>query len=147
MSRFPSGVTVMTARSGDGTYRGFTASAFCSVSLRPPLVLVCLADAAECYDTFRTAHAWSVHILSDHQADLALRFATKGIPKFSAADFEEIDAGQLALPDAVASLFCRAYERYPGGDHLILVGEVIGVRLGEAEPLVHYDRAFPRLVT
>ena len=81
MSQFPSGVTIVTTRDG-ATASGFTASAFSSLSLNPPLVLVCLQKDADCYEAFAHAKAMSVSILAVGQSEIAMRFATRGADKF-----------------------------------------------------------------
>lgn len=145
MSRFPSGVTVVTTVDDAGRHWGFTASAFCSLSMAPPLVLVCLADSADCSAAFREADSWVVNVLARDQAPLARRFATKGADKFGGGEFEALPTGLPMLRDAALSLVCDVYERYPGGDHTILVGEVVDLRLNDRESLVHYAREFPRI--
>lgn len=145
MSRFPSGVTVVTTSDSAGCDWGFTASAFCSLSLTPPLVLVCLANSADSHGAFLGADQWVVNILAEHHADLAMRFATKGVDKFSGGEFAQNEAGLPVLRDAAVSLVCEAYDRHPAGDHTILVGEVVGVGLSDRESLVHYARRFPGL--
>lgn len=78
MARFASGVTIVTTTDDTGQLWGFTASSFCSLSLQPPLVLVCLDRSADCYPVFRARPRFLVNILSTHHRGLALRFATKG---------------------------------------------------------------------
>ena len=80
MSTFPSGVTIVTTVDSSGVWRGFTATSFCSVSMDPPLVLVCLDTGAECHDAFRASERWNVHVISREDADLAL---TRAIAKHS----------------------------------------------------------------
>lgn len=142
MARFPSGVTIVTTVDAQGRQRGFTASSFCSLSVDPQLVLVCLATSAECHNSFELADTWLVHIAGmDHEA-IARRFATRGADKFAGDDFTPHTSGLPHLANAPAVLECRSYARYPGGDHTILVGEVVSVGLGEPDPVVYYDRAF-----
>ncbi|MEU1953454.1 flavin reductase family protein [Nocardia rhamnosiphila] len=142
MARFPSGVTIVTTVDQQGRQRGFTASSFCSVSMDPQLVLVCLATSAECHATFEQADAWLVHIAAMEHEPVARRFATRGADKFAGDDFTPHASGLPHLADAPAVLECRAHARYPGGDHTILVGEVVSVSIGGPEPAVYYDRAF-----
>ncbi|GBD22916.1 p-hydroxyphenylacetate 3-hydroxylase, reductase component [bacterium HR29] len=148
MARFASGVTVVTARSArDGRLAGFTASAFSSLSLDPPLVLVCLDRRADSYRVFSEAEAMAVSVLAHGQHDLALHFASKGIDKFSGRALERGEATGLPLiPGALAHIECAMHDRLEGGDHVILVGRVLRAAVGEGEPLVHYNRAFGRFV-
>lgn len=141
LAQFPSGVTITTTRADDGTQYGFTASAFCSLSLEPPLVLVCLQKDADCFAAFETAQSFAVTILRDGQADIARRFATKGIEKFEGLEVEASYAGPMIV-DAAAYVACETFARYEGGDHVILVGLVTRARSAGAEPLLHYNRRF-----
>ena len=142
MARFPSGVTIVTTVDEQGRQRGFTASSFCSVSMDPQLVLVCLATSAECHDSFERADTWLIHVAGMEHEEIARRFATRGADKFAGNDFTPHTSGLPHLADAPVVLECRAYARHPGGDHTILVGEVVSVRLGDRAPVVYYDRTF-----
>lgn len=141
MARFPSGVTIVTTSDLDGRWWGFTATAFCAVSLEPPLVLVCLANSAECHPAFTHAQNWVVNVIHSDHADLARRFATRGADKFTEAGFKADENGQPMLGDACATLRCSLFARYQGGDHTILVGKVEEVRLGSGQiPAIYFSR-------
>lgn len=143
MAQFASGVTVVTTRDVDGVPWGFTASAFSSLSLDPPLVLVCLEKKADSHPAFERADQFAVSILAEHQGDTALRFATRGADKFGGLDMVEGEATGLPLvPDAMVHLECRIHDRLPGGDHTILIGEVLTARIEDKPPLLHYNRRF-----
>jgi flavin reductase ActVB len=144
MTRFASGVTIVTTADTDGRWSGFTASAFSSLSLDPPLVLVCLAQDADSHPVFVAAPAYIVNVLGQHHEPLALHFARKGVDKFAGGEFRHGRADGLpVLEDALVSLKCRAHATYEGGDHTILIGQVeyAVVRRGGA-PALHYDRRF-----
>jgi flavin reductase ActVB len=142
MASFPSGVTIVTTADGAGRWWGFTATSFCSVSMEPPLVLVCLATAAECHPVFARSLRWVVHVIHPEHADLALRFATRGADKFADTGFVADEHGLPVLPRACAVLDCTVHARHPGGDHTILVGRVERTRLGEDLPAVWFRRRF-----
>lgn len=143
MSRFASGVTVVTTLDATGVPTGFTASAFSSLSLHPPLVLVCLDRRAECFEAFRTAPKLAISILARGQDAAATLFATRGADKFGAVQTTPGEASGMPLIDgALAQVECRTYARFDGGDHVILVGEVLRTKVTAAEPLLHYNRAF-----
>lgn len=147
MARFASGVTVVTARDATGRPFGFTASAFSSLSLDPPLVLVCLERRAESFPAFNTATAFAVSILAAGQSELALKFATRGADKFAGSPVADGPATGLPLVQGtIAQVECRLHERLDGGDHIILVGHVVRAALGAGEPLLHFNRAFGRFV-
>lgn len=141
MSCFPSGVTIVTTRDRSGQPWGFTASAFTSLSLDPPLVLVCLAKSAQCHPAFQSADRWMIHVVGDEHADLAFRFASRGADKFGGGEFEDQD-GLPALPGVPARIECAAHAKHDGGDHTILVGEVTEVELSNVSPAVYHDRRF-----
>ena len=145
MASLPSGVTIVTTTDEAGRWWGFTATSFCSVSLDPPLVLVCLAETADCRPAFERAEAWNVHVIHPDHADLAIRFATRGADKFADTAFVADEEGLPRLPAACVGLHCAAHAHYPGGDHLILLGRVEHTRVADAEPAVYFRRAFHRL--
>jgi flavin reductase ActVB len=145
MASFPSGATIVTTSDESGNWWGFTASSFCSVSMDPPLVLTCLANTAQCFPAFAQAERWNIHVLQHKHADLAMRFATRGAPKFDGAGFEP-DADGLPLhPDVSISLRCAAYSKTDGGDHLVLMGRVEDVAMGDEMPFVYFRRKFHSL--
>jgi flavin reductase ActVB len=145
MARFASGVTVVTTRDASGAPAGFTATSFASLSLNPPLVLVCLDKRADSFTAFETAGYFAVSILAADQAELARRFATKGVDKFAGVAVEwGAVTGSPLLPDAAVQLECRTHQVLDGGDHIIIVGEVVWAVSSDAEPLLHFNRRFGR---
>lgn len=135
----------MTTRDWTGTPWGFTASSFCSLSADPPQVLVCLANDADCYPAFRDGDAFAVNVLAAHQEDIARRFATKGADKFEPGGFRPGARGLPVLDGAVAVLECEVANRFPGGDHTILVGTVYEATARDGDPAVYCDRSFHEL--
>ncbi|WP_239472045.1 flavin reductase family protein [Streptomyces sp. NEAU-S7GS2] len=146
MARVPGPVTVVTTVDAAGTRSGFTASSFSSVSLDPPLVLVCLDRAASTHPAFAAADRFLVNVLAEGQEAIALRFAASGIDRFAAGDLKPCEAGMPGLPDACARVACTLHALVEAGDHSILVGRVEQAHTGDRPPLVHCDRAFSRPV-
>lgn len=145
MSRFASGVTIVTAHNDSGEPWGFTASAFSSLSLEPPLVLVCLDKRADSHPVFERAGNFAVSILAHGQDDLAMKFATRGADKFGGLEvLKGMTTGLPLIPGAHVHLECRIHDRLPGGDHTILVGEVLSADSDDQPPLLHYNRSFGR---
>lgn len=144
MTRFVSGVTIITTADAEGRWWGFTASAFTSLSLSPPLVLACLATSADSHPVFMGASAFIVNILRREHEGLAVRFATKGADKFAGAGFRPGRADGLpVLDDALVSLKCATHARHEGGDHTILIGAVEYITLRRnSNPALHYSRRF-----
>jgi flavin reductase ActVB len=147
LSRFASGVTVVTARlvgpEGDRVV-GFTASSFASVSLSPPLILVCVSHTASAYDVFVRAEVFGVSVLGERQSSIAEQFARKGIDRFAGAPLSE-SSGLPLIEGALVQLECRRYARSEAGDHTVVFGEVTAVRVTQGKPLVYFGRRFAAL--
>lgn len=145
MARLAGAVTVITTCDAQGQPWGFTATAFTSLSLNPPLVLCCLNCEADCYQAFLNGQAFAVNILTEQQQHLAQRFATKGRAKYHEAQLTRGISGLPLLPDALVTLECKLQHIYAGGDHSILVGLVEhgetshGTR---AQPLLYYAQKY-----
>ena len=145
LRHFASGVTVVTTRDREGRPCGLTASAFTSVSLDPPLVLVCVDREATAHPAFEVYGWFAVNMLATGQEHLSRRFALSGGDKFAGVAYHEGRARLPILGDVVAALECRIVHRYAGGDHSILVGEVEGTALGGGPPLVYYGGDYHQL--
>ena len=124
LGTFLTGVTVVTTSDAEGQFRGITANSFTSVSLDPPLVLVCVDQRAASYDVFTTAAGYAVNILGQDHQHLAERFATKRPDKFDDVDTITTELGNPVLHDAIAWLDCRTTDVHTIGDHAVLVGHV-----------------------
>ena len=136
MGCFPSGVTIVTTIDTEGNRCGFTASAFSSLSLSPPLILVCLANTADCFEAFDAGSQFAVNIIGQEHEKLAFTFATKGCDKFTGNEFESGSSGLPILASCPATLECKTKYKYPGGDHVILVGEVEYVGIHDKSPTI-----------
>lgn len=124
LSQFATGVTVITTRLADGSFRGLTASSFNSVSLEPPLVLWSLSNGANSLPIFTGNSHYVINVLSAGQEDLARRFSRRGDDPFDSTPFELSRTGQPILKGVAAWFECHNRSRYPEGDHVIFVGEV-----------------------
>jgi flavin reductase ActVB len=140
---FPGGVTIVTAGDPAGTLFGATVSAFASLSLEPPLVLVCLKQDSGSVGAIRRQKAFAVHVLDAGKAELARRFADNSLDKFAGVNFSLNGQGVPCLVDCTSRIECDLYNELPGGDHVILVGLVTSASNGgEFEPLVYAKRHF-----
>jgi flavin reductase ActVB len=147
MASFASGVTVVTTRDKAGRDTGFTASAFSSLSLEPPLVLVCLQKDADCYPAFMKADSFGVSILSSEQPEIAVRFATKAADKLNGTPIVRgAKSGIALIAGASAHVECLMHDRVDEGDHTILVGRAVSAVVNGTDPLLHYNRQFGRFV-
>ena len=138
LGSFATGVTVITTRAADGTPVGLTANSFNSVSLDPPMVLWSLAKKAQSLPVFMEAGHWAVHILAAEQEDLSNRFARSGADKFAGLQTDTSAHGVPLLQGCLARFECATSFRYEGGDHVILVGEVISFERAPRAPLVFH---------
>jgi 3-hydroxy-9,10-secoandrosta-1,3,5(10)-triene-9,17-dione monooxygenase reductase component len=135
---FATGVTVVTTRQQDGSPCGLTASAFTSVSLEPPLVLVCVDKKSDSYPHFGPAGVFAVNVLDEDQQAISSRFATSGGNKFTGLAYTWSEIGAPILERRLAVLECRIVHTYEGGDHVIYVGEVMRAEAGTGRPLLYY---------
>ena len=137
---------MVTGLTPDGVPAGLTVSAFSSLSLSPPLVLICLARTTSALESFLDGRWFAVNILSEAQRDVAVAFADADADRFEGLTFETWDSGCPILPDCLANLECATESVYPGGDHLIVVGRIARSRWAEAgRPLLHYGGDYANL--
>ena len=141
---FATGVAVVTTRGEGGAPVGLTINSFNSVSLDPPLVLWSLSLNAPSLGAFRANGAFAVNILSERQANLARKFARPASDKFAGVDWEPGCADVPLIAGAAARLECRTWRRYEGGDHEIIIGEVIAMAATDKAPLIFHRGRFAR---
>ena len=137
MSHFASGVTVVTTEH-EGTLFGMTVAAFCSLSLRPPLVLVCIDKRVKTHQAIAASRCFGVSVLAAGQADVSNRFASKVDDKFADIAYHRGELGVPLLDGAIATLECRVADQLEGGDHSIFVGEVALAETRDGAPLVYF---------
>ncbi|GIG88037.1 flavin reductase family protein [Plantactinospora endophytica] len=134
-------VSVVTAVSG-GLPHGTTVSAFASLSMNPPMVLVSLGRHSDLLAVVRATRCFGVNVLASEQSALALNFARKGgTGKFAGVPWQS-DGGVPRIPGAAGFLACRVSQLVEGGDHVVLLGEVLSARPTRARPLTYHNRAF-----
>jgi len=138
LSRFASGVTVVSTRDSAGKLHGITVSAFCSVSLEPPMILICIEKTTVSHYAFEDSGVFVVNILPDSQAATSEKFAAPHAEKFEEIESYPGIEGVPVLKQALASLECRLNFSYHGGDHSIFVGQVENVTVGEGDPLIYF---------
>jgi flavin reductase (DIM6/NTAB) family NADH-FMN oxidoreductase RutF len=137
LANFATGVAVITTTTPDGQPHGMTVNSFNAVSLDPPLVLWSLALSAGSLPVWRAAQGFAVNILSQDQGDLCRLFASRAEDRFARVDWHQGLDGLPVLDGAVATLQCRYWARYPGGDHEIMVGQVLACARNDRVPLVY----------
>ncbi|MCW2812308.1 MAG: flavin reductase domain protein FMN-binding protein [Friedmanniella sp.] len=147
LADFSSGVTVVTT-TVDGVAHAMTATAFCSVSLEPPLVLVCVSRTSRFHAAAMRAQGWAVSLLAADQEAVARHFSDRGRDLATQFDTVPHDAapqtGVFLVAGALAWLECRTHARYDGGDHTILVGEVLSTseKSRARAPLTYYRGSY-----
>lgn len=147
VGHFASGVTVVTTWDAEGRPTGLTASAFTSVSLDPPLVLVCIDRKAQSYPAMQGSGRFAVNILAADQEAFSKQFALSGGDKFDGIAWSTGPGGLPLISGSLAALECHTLHAYPGGDHTIFVGRVEAVQAHVAEPLLYYRGKYHQLGT
>lgn len=142
MGNFAAGVTVVTTVGADQQPFGLTATAFTSLSLVPPLVLVCIGKASETYPYFEPAGMFGVSFLAANQQDVSQRFASSGGDKFADLAWHRGSLGLPLLEGTIGHLECRIVSAHDGGDHTIYVGEVEAAASGSGDPLVYFGSSY-----
>jgi flavin reductase (DIM6/NTAB) family NADH-FMN oxidoreductase RutF len=145
MGRFATGVTVLTVNGPGDRPLGMTASSLASVSLVPPLVSVCVDHQAELHDTMLASPVFVVNILEGHQESLSRRFADRHEDRFDGVGYHRSPEGLVLLDGALAYIECDRFASYPGGDHTIIIGRVIGGSTGDGRPLLYYRGGYGAL--
>jgi flavin reductase (DIM6/NTAB) family NADH-FMN oxidoreductase RutF len=142
LGTFATGVTIVATLEPGGEPRGFTANSFTSVSLDPPLVLVCIAKAAASCPVFSAASHFAISVLAERQKEVSSLFASKAPDKFARTDWRRGSAGSPIITGAAAWFDCRRHQLVDAGDHVVLIGEVLGFDHTPARPLGYCRGAY-----
>ena len=142
---FPTGVVVAATLDVNGKPAGLTINSFSSVSLDPPLILISIALKAPSLSAFRQHDAFTINVLSEEQKTVCKQFATPSDDKFRGIDWHPGVVGAPVVAGALAVIQCRAYRRYEGGDHEIMLGEVVQLGFTDKQPLVYHRGDFAEL--
>lgn len=147
LGHWSTGVAVVTARTPDGSLCGLTANAFSSLSLQPPLVLVCVEHSADTHDCIRDAGAFAISVLAADDERTARRFAGEadGTDKFEGVAWRESVTGSPVLDEALAWVDCNVATEHVAGDHTIFIGQVVAGDAVEGEPLLYYRGGYHRV--
>jgi flavin reductase (DIM6/NTAB) family NADH-FMN oxidoreductase RutF len=144
MGQFATGVTVITMTNGDETW-GMTANAVTSVSLDPPLVLVCVERKNQTHPRLSEAGCFAINILAAGQKELSDRFAFPGPKDCSGLDVTTAVTGAPILPGTLGHVDCQVHQVVAAGDHDIFLGEIVGGELSGGEPLVFFSGGYREL--
>ena len=139
LGKFVTGVTIITTCEKDGTPRGFTANSFTSVSLEPPLILICIGDFNEGLELFKNSEYFAVNILNEAQVDISNLFSQPVKNKFEEIKWSNSKFGVPIIKGALAWLECKNFDQKRSGDHLILIGNVKNFHNEGGYPLAYYN--------
>jgi len=145
MGMFATGVTVLTTRDASGRPYGLTANAVTSLSLDPPLLIICIDKRAETHPHFFDSRCFVVNILSEDQEELSTHFAKSGGEKFGSLPYSINQDGVPVLEGTLAQVECRIIETHEGGDHVIHIGEVRHAEVRGGRPLLFFQGKYRQL--
>jgi flavin reductase (DIM6/NTAB) family NADH-FMN oxidoreductase RutF len=146
LGRFTTGICVITASPRGLVPLGMTVNSFCSVSLEPPLVLWSLQNNSDCYPAFQAADHFTINVLTQEQQALSQQYAKKGQHQLLPEHYRIGRSGAPVLRDCLASFECSLWRRYEGGDHELLVGQVIDFESRPTgKPLLFYSGSYREL--
>ena len=145
LGRFATGVTVLTARNPRGHPIGMTASSVASVSLRPPLLLVCVDQQHEMHAVMRGADRFVLNVLAADQEAISRRFAAEYPDRFDGIGYRDDKHGIPVLDDVLATIACEKHGEAPGGDHTVFFGLVTGGAVSDRRPLLYYRGGYANL--
>ena len=136
---------MVTTRGTDGIDQGMTVSAFTSVSLVPPLILICIEKNASVHGALTTSTQFVVNILAVDQEQIARRFSIVDIDRFEGVGYSRSHHGIAVLDDVLGVLECTRHSTYDGGDHTIILGEVEAAHINNGSPLLYYRGGYSQL--
>jgi flavin reductase (DIM6/NTAB) family NADH-FMN oxidoreductase RutF len=145
LGHFAAGVTVVTAKFDDARLAGITVTAFTSVSLEPPLVLICIDKRSRMHDKLQVGGNFAVNMLAQDQEFVSRRFASGDADPFREIGYREGVTGAPLLQGTTAAVECRIVELLPGGDHTIILGEVEATQVSEGKPLLYFRGGYAQL--
>jgi flavin reductase (DIM6/NTAB) family NADH-FMN oxidoreductase RutF len=145
LGRFASGVTIVTTHDAEGVDHGMTVSAFCSLSLDPPMVVFCVDHAASMHDLLLDHPTCCVSILSSNQEAYSRRFADQDNERFDGIAYSRGESGAVLLDDALAHLECRLVAHHDGGDHTLFIAHVDRAEPRHGRPLLYYRGGYAQL--
>ena len=136
--RFATGVAIASVLDSTGAPHGITVNSFSSVSLEPPLILICLGHAVSAIDLFRASKHFAINVLRADQRNLSDRFARRGEDRFEGLPWLPGETGVPLLKDVLAVMECEVRSRITAGDHDIFVAEMLRAEIADGEPLIYF---------
>jgi len=145
MGHFATGVTVITTKDKEGGPNGLTANAFMSLSLDPPLVLIGVDKKAQCYSCFEPQNGFTINFLGEDQEEISRRFATRGVDKFAGLQWRAGANGAAIIAGVIGYVECIVAQCHDGGDHAIVIGEILDAVATGDRPLLFFKGGYRRL--
>lgn len=146
VGNFSTGVTVITTKNVENHPIGFTANSFTSLSLSPKLVLFSIDKNSSTYNQFLKTSGFAINILANDQLNISKQFSKSGIDRFEGVAYFEEASGSPVLPDSLAYIDCKVTNHYDGGDHTIIIGEVLSAKADPSkEPLIFFQGKYRSL--
>jgi flavin reductase (DIM6/NTAB) family NADH-FMN oxidoreductase RutF len=139
---FPTGIAVVTLCDSKGDCFGVTMNSVTTLSLSPPLLLICLDNTSNTLSALSETSHFCLHYLAEHQSDLSNIFASKRNDKFATLDYSISELGCPLIPGVVATSECRVVNTYPGGDHTIVIGQLQNINIHGGEPLLFHRGSY-----
>lgn len=144
-SKFATGITIVTVIGNDGEPRGMTANSFTSVSLDPPLILICIDRKAAILPRMEISGFFGVNVLNENQQDLSTQFARPGTNRFETVAWFSGEQGVPLLPEVLATMECSVQQIIDAGDHRIFLGLVHNLTWQEGRPLMYFESRYQTL--
>jgi flavin reductase (DIM6/NTAB) family NADH-FMN oxidoreductase RutF len=144
-AQFSTGVAIATVLDHGGAPHGMTVNSFTSVSLEPPLVLICIDHKARILEHFLASQSFAINILRENQQALSTHFARPSDDRFGTVEWTPGATGVPLIPGALATLECTIERRIPAGDHTVLIGEVVSAVRHEGRPLIFFSSGYRAL--
>jgi flavin-dependent trigonelline monooxygenase, reductase component len=146
-SKYATGIAVVTVRDAEGAPQGITVNSFTSVSLDPPLILVCLELKASVLPHFRVTPYFAVNVLDETQRALSTRFAETRPDRFDGVAWTPSEHGAPLLEGVLCTMECRVRDMVPAGDHVILIGGVTRATWCDGRPLIYFNSGYQALLS
>ena len=143
--KYATGITILTVLDTRGVPHGMTVNSFTSVSLSPPLILVCIDRQTSILHHFRSATRFGINVLDENQKELSTCFARSGHDRFSGTPWIPGETGAPVLPAVLATMECEVTQMVEAGDHVVVIGAALHATWREGQPLIYFNSSYQRL--
>jgi flavin reductase (DIM6/NTAB) family NADH-FMN oxidoreductase RutF len=144
-SKFATGVTIAAVIAPDGMPHGLTVSSFTSVSLVPPMLLICIDHKTKVLEYFRLSPSFGISVLSEQQQETSNRFAARGENRFHKTPWHAGKSGAPLIDGALATFDCEVEQIVEAGDHAIFIARVRAVAFDDGQPLLYFGSSYRKL--